>query len=952
MKTHELRQAFLDFYASKGHVIVPGASTIPTGDATILFTIAGMTQFKDVLAGTLPRKFPRVANSQKCIRAADLEDVGLDGRHLTMFEMLGIWSFGDYFKTESITWSYEFISQKLKLDMSHIWVSVHESDSESVDIWRSVGVPAERIVKLGDKDNFWSMGPTGPCGPCTEIYFDQGPSVGCSAGQGPTPGAVCKGPGCDCDRYLEFWNNVFMEFNRDENGNLHPLPAKNVDTGVGLERLAAICQKKTSAYETDAFSSLQHAVCHKAGLGAKVTFTDLSLADRQSVQVMSDHMRTLVVTLSDGATFSNEGRGYVLRRILRRAVRYANRLQESRGIATDKAFLHNLVADVAASLGSFYPELLSDVERVSELIRDEENRFLKTLAVGMGLFRARTKALLDAPKQGSEPQKIVFPGEDIFVLHDSYGFPSDLTALLCREQGIEADLKAFEREMEQQKSRSRKGSRFYDSDGGTFTELRPLGSGKTIDTAAKTQTSHFSGYVLQTPTLANPLPAQAGPWQNSGHAVSYSPTRATAANVLLFKEGIEGNGLRLEVIFQSSPFYPEGGGQLADKGYIAFENGFVFEVEDVQKSALGIIHHLKSASFGPGAPARAPADFVSTLRAPHTFLVDLAHRLDTARNHTATHLLHAALRSVLGPHVRQAGSQVGPEGLRFDFSHPRALSDDEREAVEALVIKGIYDSYSVTTHENVALENAKKMGALAMFDEKYDDHVRVLEIGPVSMELCGGTHVTNTAQIGAFAITSESSVTTGVRRIEAITGTAFLATAKHNGRALENMAAILKCPVAEVSARVDSLKEHERTLLRKIEDLEQKLASQESSQLENQAQEIFPSLRFLAHNLGRVDSPAALETLGDALKNRTRGVIALAGIHEDKVQLLVTIHADAIKQFPKLSAGNIMRELATTVGGRGGGKAEFAKGGGANIAALSQALDQAKTLALNAANGG
>jgi alanyl-tRNA synthetase len=908
-----------------------------------------MTQFKDVLAGTIPRKFARAANSQKCIRAADLEDVGLDGRHLTMFEMLGLWSFGDYFKKESIAWSYEFISQKLKLDLSHIWVSVHESDSDAADIWRSMGIPAERIVKLGDKDNFWSMGPTGPCGPCTEIYFDQGPSVGCEAGQGPTPGAVCKGPGCDCDRYLEFWNNVFMEFNRDESGKLHPLPAKNVDTGVGLERLAAICQKKTSAYETDAFSSLQHAVCHKSGLGAKVTLDRLSLPDRQSVQVISDHMRTLVVTLSDGATFSNEGRGYVLRRILRRAVRYANRLQENHGIATDTPFLFSLVSDVAASLGSFYPDLLSEVERVSELVREEENRFLKTLAVGMKLFRDRAKALTAAAKQGSNSKKVTFPGEDIFILHDSYGFPSDLTALLCREEGIEADLKAFEREMEQQKNRSRKGSRFYDNDGGVFIELN------SEEAAKAGETYQFSGYVLHTPTLANPLPQQSGPWHDPNHAASYSPTPAGASNVLRYKESSAGSNHQLEVIFQLSPFYPEGGGQLADTGYIVFDNGTVFEVENVQKSVHGTIHYLKFADT-PSQSASKAQSFVSSaknmLAKPHCFLVNITNRLNTARNHTATHLLHAALRNVLGTHVRQAGSQVGADGLRFDFSHPRAMTDAEREAVEALVIKGIQDSYAVTTHEHVALENAKKMGALAMFDEKYDDHVRVLEIGPVSMELCGGTHVTNTAQIGAFSITSESSVTTGVRRIEAITGSAFLSKAKHNGVALESLAALLKCPVPEVPARVETIREHERALLRKIEELEQKLASQASTELENQAQEIVPGLRFLAHSLGRVDSPAALETLGDALKNRTKGVIALAGIHEDKVQLLVTIHAEAIKQFPKLSAGNIMRELAATVGGRGGGKPEFAKGGGSNIDALGQALEQAKTLSMNSAKGG
>jgi alanyl-tRNA synthetase len=942
MKTQDLRRAFLDYYRNKGHVVVPGVSTIPSGDATILFTIAGMTPFKDVLAGRIPRKHARVANSQKCIRAADLEDVGLDGRHLTMFEMLGLWSFGDYFKTEAITWSHEFISQILKLDMSRIWVSVHDSDAEAAEIWEKVGIPKDRIVRLGDKDNFWAMGPTGPCGPCTEIYFDQGPSVGCEAGEGPTPGALCRGPGCDCDRYLEFWNNVFMQYNRDESGTLHPLPARNVDTGVGLERLAAICQGKTSTYDTDAFDALQRAVCHKAGLGTARDVAQLSVPDRQSVQVISDHMRTLVIALSDGATFSNEGRGYVLRRILRRAVRYAHRLQENHGQNSETPFLYRIAEDVAQSLGDFYPELHGETHRVSGLIHEEEGRFLRTLSHGLTLFRSRAQETLKrAPGHSAQTsENPVFPGSAIFELHDSYGFPVDLTALLCREWGLVPDLKEFDRLMEEQKTRSRAHSKFYDSDEQSFTELQ--------DQAGKKTDSRFVGYHLPPVTAFKSLSdadmaAYIAHSKQGDHRLSFAEWEHPADNVLRFAAK---DDMSADVVFAETPFYPEGGGQLADKGLILFgeTQADVFVVMDVQKSAEGIRHRLERLSLGPAKP------WANMLRRRHRFLVDTQVRRAIARHHSATHLLHAALRMVLGDHVRQAGSQVSPDGLRFDFTHPRALSDEELVKVEQCVQTSIDESVNVVTHESVPLDDAKRMGALAMFGEKYDDHVRVLEMGPLSMELCGGTHVANTAQIGSFRIVSESSVTSGVRRIEAVAGLAYDLLARHERQLLQASARILKCSTTDLPGRVEALREQERTLTKRLQDLEGTLHAQASSDLENLAEQLLENLRFLAHNMKTVDTAQAMEGLADTLRQKIRGVVVLGALVEGKAQLLVTIHQDVLKLYPKLSAGDLVRVLATSIQGRGGGKADFAKAGGTHIDGLADALHRAKQECLTLAS--
>ncbi len=933
MKTQRLRDEFFAFYEKKGHKRVAGASTIPSGDATILFTIAGMTPFKDIFSGKAPAPHPRLTNVQKCVRAADLEDVGLDGRHLTFFEMLGLWSFGDYGKKESIAWAWEFITTVLKLDTERIWATVHTSDEESIGFWKAVGLPADRIVALGDDDNFWAMGPTGPCGPCSEIYFDQGPEVGCKAqGKG-----ICNGPGCDCDRYLEFWNNVFMEFNRKPDGSLEPLPQKNIDTGVGLERLAALCQKQTSAYGTDAFLGLGQSVCDT--LGVQSPLSELSTSDRQCVQVISDHLRTLTITLADGAGFSNEGRGYVLRRILRRAVRYSHRLRESQGQNPTVALLHKLPAAVCQALGDFYSELRSEIQRVSQLIHDEEQRFLKTLETGLAHFNERAAPL----KEGD-----AFPGEEIFVLHDTFGFPSDLTALLCRERGLQADEAGFEKAMEQQKQRSRESSQFYaGTDLGDFQSVTsPLAGAGHID-------SVFCGYHLTSDQSAHEWATAEAALPNPLDHVSQAAGAGTAQ---LFRTHAESQ--HLDVIFSASPFYPEGGGQVADEGWIVFGDrgsatAAVFEVVAVRKVPEGIAHTLRPhPSKGQNQPAEVgnPDGLRHTLSQPLVFLVNQRLRRLTAKNHSATHLLHAALRKVLGEHVRQAGSHVDASGLRFDFSHPQALTADERAQIEDTVFSCVEAALSVETLADVPIAEAKQMGALAMFGEKYGETVRVLRMGEgVSVELCGGTHVTNTAEIGDFRILSEGSVTSGVRRIEARTGRGLREWSLSREKHLEAAAATLRTTPAEPTARIEQLKESEKSANRRAEDLQKKLAGQASQDLASDATEVAPGVKLCTHNLGTLENPKELENLGDTLKQKTQGVVVLGAVFKDKPQLMVLVHPQVRQTHKGIAAGSIIKNIASHIEGRGGGKPEFARAGGQLVdgvdAALQNAAEVVRTLA-------
>lgn len=948
MELSQLRSAFLSFYQDKGHIQVPGDSTIPKDDPTILFTIAGMAQFKDTLAGKKPAEHPRITNVQKCIRAADLEDVGLDGRHLTMFEMLGLWSFGDYSKKESIAWAWEFITEVLRLDTSRIWASVHTSDDESKALWQAVGLPSERIVVLGDEDNFWSMGSSGPCGPCTEIYYDQGPEVGCCAQvcqggcasdpQGantpeePPRLPVCRGPGCDCDRYLEFWNNVFMEFNRHEDGTLEPLPQKNVDTGVGLERLTAICQGKTSAYETDAFQALEEAVIAKLGLSQIGDRQRMDVKDRQSVQVICDHIRTLTVTLTDGATFSNAGRGYVLRRILRRAVRFAHRFRSSHGLEESTPVLHLLVADVAAGLGQHYVEIAQEAARVSGMIREEESRFLRTLEAGLKHFAERAEGL----KKGD-----IFSGDALFELHDTFGFPADLSALLCRERGFVADVQSFETHMRKQQERSRAHSQFHAAaDEGPFV---------WAPECDRSEVGRFIGYDaltadLPSEELFSEISAEA---PEIGDRQNWRLRGFPPENILAVRRR-ESVPL-VDVIVRATILYPEGGGQVCDQGLLSLQQEaghppVLYAVRAVHKAPEGLVLSLDAISEAAHQNRKADsASLLNSLRHPHLMFLNARSRMNAARHHTATHLLHAALRNVLGDHVRQAGSQVTPSGLRFDFSHPKGLTAAEREKIEHQVYTLIEHCIPVETLADVPIEAAREMGALAMFGEKYGSKVRVLRVGSASIELCGGTHVSNTSEIGDFRIVSEGSVTSGVRRIEALAGPSLRMESRQREASLASAAELLKCSPNDLVERIANLKALEKDQEKRIQQLEQQIASQASASLSQQTQAICPGLSFIAHNLGPIQNAQEIERIGDELKEKTKGVVVIGAVYKDKPQLLALVHPEVRTRFAQVSAGQLIKALAPVIAGKGGGKPEFARAGGSNLEALPQALEAAAT---------
>jgi alanyl-tRNA synthetase len=680
MKSREVRKKFIEFFNQKNHTFVPSSSTIPVGDKTILFTIAGMAQFKDALTGVEKRPYNRATNSQKCIRIGDLDDVGKDGRHCTMFEMLGSWSFGDYYKKDAIQWAYELVSDVFKFPMDKLWVSVHDSDSEAADIWHKTGMPKERIVRLGDKDNFWTMGPTGPCGPCTELYLDQGPELG----KCDVKGFDCKaGPGCDCDRYLEFWNLVFMQYDKKEDGTLEELPFKSVDTGSGLERVTALLQGKPSAFEIDSFEGIRSAILQRAQIPAART-----AHEKESLNVVSDHIRTLTFTLADGANFSAEGRGYVLRRVLRRAVRHAHRLNPS--LPKGQSFLADIVPAVVEEFGEFFPEIQQQMKRVQELIRNEEARFVATLESGLSKFQSFVN---EARAQGRN----MLMGEEVFILHDTFGFPSDLTRVLCEETGLKADLDGFVRCMQAQKEKSRAEAKFYkfDQDDSPWVELNGLAQG-----ALKT----FAGYGFN----------EANTNVAGRAAFSVALPAKNMARVRQLKNKY------FELWLAHSPFYPEGGGQVSDSGWVRVKssdgNDVEFEIVDVRKSAAAIVHLLRHPEWSSSEAEGVTSETLKGLFSKDALaLVDMKNRLATMRNHTATHLLHKALQVVLGDGVRQAGSYVGPEGLRFDFSHPTAVTREQLTRVEELVNAEILKNTGVRTHENVRLDDAKKMKTQCAF---------------------------------------------------------------------------------------------------------------------------------------------------------------------------------------------------------------------------------------------
>ncbi|WP_168403475.1 alanine--tRNA ligase [Erwinia amylovora] len=860
--TAEIRQAFLDFFQSKGHQVVASSSLVPHNDPTLLFTNAGMNQFKDVFLGQDKRNYTRAASSQRCVRAGgkhnDLENVGYTARHHTFFEMLGNFSFGDYFKHEAIAFAWELLtsSQWFGLPKEKLWVTVYETDDEAFNIWeKEIGVPRERIIRIGDNkgsayasDNFWQMGDTGPCGPCSEIFFDHGDHI-----WGGPPGS----PEEDGDRYIEIWNIVFMQFNRQADGTMLPLPKPSVDTGMGLERITAVLQHVNSNYEIDLFAQLIKSVAQVTGA------TDLS---NKSLRVIADHIRSCAFLIADGVIPSNENRGYVLRRIIRRAVRHGNML------GAEGTFFYKLVAPLIAVMGAAGDDLKSQQSQVEQVLRTEEEQFAKTLERGLALLDEELENL-----QGD-----MLDGETVFRLYDTFGFPVDLTADVCRERNLKIDEAGFERAMEQQRQRARDASGF----GSDYNNVI------RID-----QASEFKGYQQ--------LQLNA--------AISAIFVDGQAANTI--SAGQEG-----VIVLDATPFYAESGGQVGDTGKLQ-GNSASFIVSNTQKYAQAIGHSGKLA--------------IGELRVGDCVAaqVDEARRARIRLNHSATHLLHAALRQVLGQHVSQKGSLVNDTYLRFDFSHFEAMTPQEIRQVEEIVNAQIRRNLPIETNI-MELEAAKAHGAMALFGEKYDDHVRVLSMGDFSTELCGGTHASRTGDIGLFRITSESGTAAGVRRIEAVTGEGALALLYSQNEQLVDIAQLVKANHSNLNEKVRALIDHARSLEKQLQQLKDQQAAQESASLSSTAIAV-KGTKLLVSELSDVE-PKMLRTMVDDLKNQLgSAIIVLATVADGKVSLITGVTKDLTD---RIKAGELVGELAQKVGGKGGGRPDMAQAGGADAMALPAAL--------------
>ncbi|EFC0131908.1 alanine--tRNA ligase [Escherichia coli] len=864
--TAEIRQAFLDFFHSKGHQVVASSSLVPHNDPTLLFTNAGMNQFKDVFLGLDKRNYSRATTSQRCVRAGgkhnDLENVGYTARHHTFFEMLGNFSFGDYFKHDAIQFAWELLTSEkwFALPKERLWVTVYESDDEAYEIWeKEVGIPRERIIRIGDNkgapyasDNFWQMGDTGPCGPCTEIFYDHGDHI-----WGGPPGS----PEEDGDRYIEIWNIVFMQFNRQADGTMEPLPKPSVDTGMGLERIAAVLQHVNSNYDIDLFRTLIQAV-------AKVTgATDLS---NKSLRVIADHIRSCAFLIADGVMPSNENRGYVLRRIIRRAVRHGNML------GAKETFFYKLVGPLIDVMGSAGEDLKRQQAQVEQVLKTEEEQFARTLERGL--------ALLD--EELAKLSGDTLDGETAFRLYDTYGFPVDLTADVCRERNIKVDEAGFEAAMEEQRRRAREASGF----GADYNAMI------RVDSA-----SEFKGYDhLELNGKVTALFVD-------GKAVD-------AINA----------GQEAVVVLDQTPFYAESGGQVGDKGELKGAN-FSFAVEDTQKygQAIGHIGKLAAGSLNVGDAVQAD--------------VDEARRARIRLNHSATHLMHAALRQVLGTHVSQKGSLVNDKVLRFDFSHNEAMKPEEIRAVEDLVNAQIRRNLPIETNI-MDLEAAKAKGAMALFGEKYDERVRVLSMGDFSTELCGGTHASRTGDIGLFRIISESGTAAGVRRIEAVTGEGAIATVHADSDRLSEVAHLLKGDSNNLVDKVRSVLERTRQLEKELQQLKEQAAAQESANLSSKAIDV-NGVKLLVSELSGVE-PKMLRTMVDDLKNQLGStIIVLATVVEGKVSLIAGVSKDVTD---RVKAGELIGMVAQQVGGKGGGRPDMAQAGGTDAAALPAALASVK----------
>lgn len=858
MKSADIRQAFLEYFNSQGHEIVPSSPLVPANDPTLLFTNAGMVQFKETFLGDEKRAYTRATSSQRCVRAGgkhnDLENVGYTARHHTFFEMLGNFSFGDYFKKEAIEYAWDFLTKVLKLPEERLWITVFEDDDEAADLWlKGVGVDPSRFSRCGEKDNFWSMGDTGPCGPCSEIFYDHGEEVA-----GGPPGS----PEQEGERYVEIWNLVFMQYNRDSQGTLTPLPKPSVDTGMGLERLAAVLQGVKSNYDIDLFQAL----IKKAS-----ELTQTTDVNHPSLKVIADHIRSTAFLILDGVVPSNEGRGYVLRRIIRRALRHGNKL------GTNEHFFYQLVDALVDQMGAAYPELSQNAAYVKEVIQQEEGQFSKTLAQGLGILEEALAELQD--------NKI--PGELLFKLYDTYGFPVDLTGDIAREKGLELDEAGFEVAMEQQRTRARQSSQFKQSFEGKMEV---------------TESSDFCGYdVTESSTLLIGILSGEDKLEQ-------------------LEEGQEGI-----LILESSPFYAESGGQTGDTGELVFDGG-VFNVTDTQKSQDAILHigQVVSGCFTLGQRIEAR--------------VDQARRRRIMLNHSATHLLHAALRQILGTHVQQKGSLVESDRLRFDFSHSKALSKDELNQIESLVNEQIRANNVVDT-EIMSPTEAQTRGAMALFGEKYGDEVRVLSMGDFSIELCGGTHVKRTGDIGYFKLTGEAGIAAGVRRVEGITGQAAIDAVRESEASLQAIAGLLKASPEDALQKSKQMLEQVKGLEKEVNKLRGQLAGAAGQQLVDQAEEV-ADIKVLAASLEDAD-PKSLRDSADQLKDKLgKAVVVLAAVKGSKISIVASTTKECTD---RIHAGNLVKFVAEQLGGKGGGRPDMGQGGGQNPEALPAALSSVRS---------
>ncbi len=868
MTSTEIREKFLAYFKDKGHACPPSASLVP-GDPTVLFTVAGMVQFKPYFLGLGKKPFTRAATAQKCIRTNDIDNVGFTPRHHTFFEMLGNFSFGDYFKHDAITWAWDFLTNVCGLDKEKLWVTIYKDDDEAFQIWHeTVGLPNKKIIRMGEKTNFWTMGETGPCGPCSEILYDKG----------PVAGKPDLGPDEDEDRYLEVWNLVFTQYDRKADGGLNPLPQKNIDTGMGLERLAAVIQQVPSNFDTDLFQPIIQTIAN----AATVRYGKDDKHD-SSLRVIADHVRSAVFLITDGVLPGNEGRSYVLRRILRRALRHGKLL------GLDDLFLYTLVPVVVEIMGGCYPEIKQRQDHVTAIIKSEEERFQHTLDAGLA-------RLNDVMAEVKKQNRAIIPGDKIFQLYDTFGFPMDLTREIALEHKLSLDEAGFEQAMEQQRQRAR-----HAWAGSGDRAIAPV----IRELTAKLPVTEFLGYLQ--------LKAEA-----EVKALVIGDQAAAQAQA----------GDQVLVVLDRTPFYAESGGQVADQGQLIWPDGSM-DVEDVQKLPEGHVLHLGQVKQG-----------TLTLGAAIQAVVHNEERAATARNHTATHLLHAALRQVLGTHVEQAGSEVRPDRFRFDFTHFQPVSHNEMDHIEAIVNRKVIENIRVNTVE-LSVEEAKAKGAMALFGEKYGDWVRMVQVDDFSKELCGGTHVTATGDIGLMRVVNETGVAAGIRRIEAVTGEGAYREVKQEQKILRDLSSTMRAPESELADRLEKVLVRIKELEKENEKLQIQQTSSGLDELMQKVKEV-AGIKVLTAKL-KGFNPNALRTAVDNLKTKLgTGVIVLANEDSGKVTLIAAATKDIAGK--KVHAGNIIREVAKTVGGSGGGRPDFAQAGGKDVSKLDEALGQVEAV--------